>query len=72
VIDFDFVGKALAIFSAEDQKAHEAKHLEVKCSVLRFFNQTLRTFDNTYSQMRQAEGALDAFLSNPNLKTVLS
>ena len=70
--DFDFVGRALAIFSSEDQKAHEAKHLEVKCSVLRFFNQILRTFDNSYSQMRQAEGALDMFLSNPNLKSVLA
>jgi hypothetical protein len=32
--DFDFVGKALAIFMLED----ESKSVEVKCSVLRMFN----------------------------------
>jgi hypothetical protein len=66
--DFDFVGKALAIFVVED----ETKNVEVKCSVLRFLNQTLRTFDNSTGSNRQIEGALDIFLSNPNLKTILS
>lgn len=46
VKDFDFIGKALAIFLNED----EMKNVEVKCSVLRLFNQTLRTFDIAYSQ----------------------
>ena len=68
VKDFDFVGKALAIFMMED----ETKNVEVKCSVLRLFNQTLGTFDNAYTASRKTEGALDLFLSNPNLKTVLS
>jgi len=40
--DFDFVGKALAIFMIED----ESKFVEVKCSVLRMFNQMLRSFDS--------------------------
>jgi hypothetical protein len=40
--DFDFVGKALAVYQKED----EAKHLEVKCATLRLFIQLLRSFDN--------------------------
>lgn len=42
VKDFDFVGKAIAIFMMED----ENKSVEAKCSVLRMFNQMLRSFDN--------------------------
>jgi hypothetical protein len=64
--DFDFVSKALAIFMSED----ESKTVEVKCAVLRMFNQMLRSFDGHNS--RKNDGALDMFLSNPNLKNVLT
>ena len=66
--DFDFVGKALAIFNIED----ETKSVEVKCSVLRMFNQMLRSFDNQNSLSKKNDGALDMFLSNPNLKNILT
>jgi hypothetical protein len=66
--DFDFVGKALAIFMSED----ESKSVEVKCSVLRMLNQMLRSFDAQNNLARKNDGALDMFLSNPNLKNVLS
>ena len=44
--DFDFVSKALAIFMSED----ESKTVEVKCAVLRMFNQMLRSFDGQNSR----------------------
>jgi hypothetical protein len=68
--DFDFIGKAIAIFLKED----ESKHVEVKCSILRFFIQLLRSFDNQPNGAGSAkvEGALDIFLSNPSLKQVLT
>lgn len=68
--DFDFIGKAIAIFSKED----ESKHVEVKCSILRLFIQLLRSFDNQPNGAGGAktEGALDIFLSNPSLKQVLT
>jgi hypothetical protein len=65
---FDFVSKALAVYLKED----EQKHLEVKCSALRFFIQLLRTFDNQSSQMMRQESALDLFLGNPNFKNTIS
>jgi hypothetical protein len=68
--DFDFVGKAIAIFLKED----ESKHVEVKCSILRFFIQLLRSFDNqpNGASSSKVEGVLDIFLSNPSLKQVLT
>ena len=47
--------------------------MEVKCSVLRFFSQLLRSFDNqSNGTSTKVEGALDIFLSNPSLKQVLT
>jgi len=47
--EFDFVSKFLQIFQAED----EGKNVEVKCSILRFFAQLLRSFDILSSQAKK-------------------
>mmetsp|Transcript_29412 Transcript_29412/g.44502 ORF Transcript_29412/g.44502 Transcript_29412/m.44502 type:complete len:285 (-) Transcript_29412:1335-2189(-) len=66
--DFDFTSKFIAIYNSEE----ESKFVEVKCSVLRFFSQLLRTFDVASCQSRKMqESPLDTFLSNPHLKNLL-
>jgi hypothetical protein len=70
ILEYTEASLVYAIFLKED----ESKHVEVKCSILRFFIQLLRSFDNqpNGASSSKVEGVLDIFLSNPSLKQVLT
>lgn len=56
----DFITKALQVYFQEE----ESQQLEVRCSVLRFLLQLLRSFD---TRLPKGERALDFYLQNPTL-----
>lgn len=60
----DFVSKAMAVFTKED----ENKNVEVRCSVLRFFVQFLQVFDTSFPK---GDRAVDYFVQNNNFKNVI-
>ena len=66
--ELEFLQRCITLYNKED----ESKHVEVKASILRLLAQVLRSFDGSNQEQGSKEVlALDLFLTNPSIKTLL-